>query len=468
MTTRILIVDDEARMLDMLRRTIAGELPDLEIVTAGSGAQALEKVAHRSFDIALVDIRMPGMDGLALLERLRTHDRLLTVIMMTAYGAVDVAVAAIKKGAYDFITKPFDRDALVLLLEKAAERGRLLRENLNLRARIADTERFQNFIGTSGRMQKIYETIQMISRTDVTVLITGESGTGKNLAAMAIHAMSPQHQKPFVRVNCPAIPEQILESELFGYRRGAFTHATADKQGQFQAADGGTIYLDEIGDIPLAVQTKLLLAIEDKEIKPLGDPKSIVVDVRVVASTNCDLRAKVEARQFREDLFYRLNVVNLRMPPLRERMEDLPLLTDHFLSEYCRAYDRPRKQIGPELMQRFLTHPWEGNVRELENVIKRAVVMAPGDTVQAEDIGWAPSAAPPPQTAGPDAEVQPYQEAKRQVLTAFNRDYVARALTASGGNVTQAAQMAGLERQSLQQIMKRCGMRSEDFRPPPS
>ena len=467
MTLRILIVDDELKMLAMLQRTIAGELPEVDIVTASGGLQALELAAHQPFDIALVDIRMPGMDGLSLLERLTEHDRLLTVIMMTAYGAVDVAVAAIKKGAYDFITKPFDKDALVLLLQKAAERGRLLRENLNLRERIADTQRFENFIGTSPQMQKIYETIQMISRTDVTVLITGESGTGKNLAAMAIHAMSPQCRQPFVRVNCPTIPEQILESELFGYRKGAFTHATGDKQGVFQAADGGTIYLDEIGDIPLAVQTKLLLAIEDKEIKPLGDPKTIVINVRVVASTNCDLKAKVEARQFREDLYYRLNVVNLRMPALRERMEDLPLLIDHFLSECCRAYDRAKKQIAPELMQRLLAHPWEGNVRELENVIKRAVVMAPGDTVHAEDIGWARSGPMPPAVVN-EAVPAPYLDAKKAVLAAFNRDYVARILQATGGNVTQAAQMAGLERQSLQQIMKRCGIKSEDFRRSPA
>ncbi|WP_319522612.1 sigma-54 dependent transcriptional regulator [uncultured Desulfosarcina sp.] len=464
MTTRILIVDDELKMLAMLQRTIAGELPNVEIETASSGEEALEQVAHHSFDVALVDIRMPTMDGLCLLERLKERDRMLTVIMMTAFGAVDVAVAAIKKGAYDFITKPFDRDALVLLIQKAAERGRLLRENLDLRERIADTERFENFIGTSARMQKIYETIQMISRTDVTVLITGESGTGKNLAAMAIHAMSPRCRKPFVRVNCPAIPEQILESELFGYRKGAFTHASQDKKGMFQAADGGTIYLDEIGDISLPVQTKLLLAIEDKEIKPLGDPKNLVVDVRVIASTNCDLKVKVGARQFREDLYYRLNVVNLKMPPLRERREDLPLLIDHFLSESCRLYQRPKKQFAPQLMQRFLSHPWEGNVRELENVIKRAVVMAPGDTVYAEDIGWTPSGPTLPAARG----LAPYKEAKKQVLAAFDRDYASQALQASGGNVTQAAQMAGIERQSLQQIMKRCGIKSDEFRNGPS
>ena len=467
MTTRILIVDDEAKMLTMLKRTIVGEMPDVEIFTADSGPRALETAAQHPMDLALVDIRMPGMDGMDLLDRLKERDRLLTIIMMTAYGSVDTAVAAIKKGAYDFITKPFDKETLVLLLQKAAERGKLLRENLNLRERISDTERFQNFIGVSTRMQKIYETIQMISRTDVTVLIGGESGTGKNLAAMAIHAMSARRNKPFVRVNCPAIPEQILESELFGYRKGAFTHATGDKKGLFQAADGGTIYLDEIGDISLPVQTKLLLAIEDKEIKPLGDPKSLVVDVRVIASTNCDLKARVAERQFREDLYYRLNVVNLRLPALRERMEDLPLLVDHFLTESCRAYERPFKQISPELMQRFHDHRWEGNVRELENVIKRAVVMSPGETVYPEDIGWSPPAALAPGfTNGPD--LIPYQEMKKSILTAFNRDYVSRALRASGGNVTQAAQMVGLERQSLQQIMKRCGIRSEEFRNPGS
>ncbi len=463
MATRILIVDDEAKMLSMLERTIRGEMQEVEIVTASDGAAALEMAGHQPFDLALIDMRMPGMDGLALLDRLKQCDPWLGVVMMTAYGSVDIAVSAIKKGAYDFITKPFDADTLLLRLQKAVEHGRLLRENHNLRERISDTERFQNLIGTSTRMQKIYETIQMIARTDVTVLIGGESGTGKNLAALAIHAMSARGRKPFIRVNCPAIPEQILESELFGYRKGAFTHATGDKEGMFQAADGGTIYLDEIGDISLPVQTKLLLAIEDKEIKPLGDPRSRVVDVRVIASTNCDLKAKVTARQFREDLYYRLNVVNLRMPALRERIEDLPLLIEHFLAECCRAYQRPKKSISPELMQRFLDHRWEGNVRELENVIKRAVVLSAGDTVYPQDIGWGTSPSAPAMSAeSPDPA--PYHEAKNSTLTAFNRDYVSRALRASGGNVTQAAQKAGLERQSLQQIMKRCGIRSEDFR----
>ncbi|RLB92054.1 MAG: sigma-54-dependent Fis family transcriptional regulator [Deltaproteobacteria bacterium] len=462
MKPNLLIVDDEADMLNLLKRSI-GEDIDCNIETAISGEKAIHLVGQKPFDLALVDIRMPGMDGIEILQQIKQIDPWLTVVMMTAHGIIELAVESIKKGAYDFITKPFDHEDLMRLLKKALERSRLLRENLNLQQRVREKETFQNFIGVSPKMQKVYDSIQIASKTDLTVLITGESGTGKNLAARAIHALSERSSRPCVRVSCPTLPENILESELFGYKKGAFTHATEDRRGLFQAAHGGTIYLDEIGDISPSVQTKLLQVLEDKEIKPLGQTRSISVDVRVIASTNSDLRAKIKTHEFREDLFYRLNVINIEIPPLRERKDDIPLLVQHFLDKYCTELNTEKKEIPPELMQLFLQQEWKGNVRELENVIKRAVVMAPNTEITVDSLGWAASAQR--QALVPDGITQlPYREAKQQVLEHFNVTYISNALRQSRGNVTKAARGCGLERQSLQQIMRRYGIKSDTFR----
>ncbi|MBN2125171.1 MAG: sigma-54-dependent Fis family transcriptional regulator [Deltaproteobacteria bacterium] len=459
---RLLIVDDEIDMLRLLERSIGTEL-DWEIATVQSGEEALDLLEKSPFDLALVDIRMPGMDGIELLDRIKAFDPWLTVVMMTAFGVIEIAVESIKKGAYDFLTKPFEQDDLLRILEKALERSLLLRENLNLRQRIKKEETFQNLVGITPGMQRVYDTIQMISKTDVTVLITGESGTGKNLAAKAIHDLSPRGAKPFVRVNCPTIPENILESELFGYKKGAFTHATQDKQGLFQEARGGTIFFDEIGDIAPSLQTKLLQALEDKEVKPLGQNKTVHVDVRVVASTNSDLKARIEAKEFREDLFYRLNVVNIQMPPLRERREDIPLLVDYFLEKYGAEFNLGIKRITPDLATLLMDHPWEGNVRELANTIERGIIMAPGEWIQAEDIGWNPSLTRS-RPGGDQTFELPYREAKQQVMAQFNAKYFSRILQQNAGNVTRAARQCGLERQSLQQIIKKYGIDPNDFR----
>ena len=461
MKTKLLIVDDEIDMLRLLKRSIAQDL-DCEVETALSGSDALRLIQSKPFDMALVDIRMPGMDGIELLERIKQLDPWLTVVMMTAHGIIEIAVESIKKGAYDFITKPFEHDDLIRMMKKALERGRLLRENLNLRKRIKESETFQDFIGVSTEIQQIYDKIQMISKTDVTVLITGKSGTGKNLAAIAIHDLSPRSTKPFVRVSCPNVPENILESELFGYAKGAFTHALQDKKGLFEKASGGTIFLDEIGDISLSVQAKLLQVLEDKEFKPLGRTKTMSVDVRVIASTNSDLEAKMEQNDFREDLFYRLCVVDIKMPPLDDRKEDIPLLVEFFLTKYCTRFNRKKKQISPELMEIFVTRSWNGNVRELENILKKAVIMTPGDEVKPIDIGWN---ALQKNVFSLNGEGNlPYRDAKKQVLQHFNISYISSLLQRSDGNVTKAARMCGLERQSLQQIMKKSGIKSNEFR----
>jgi len=461
MKPSLLIVDDEKDMLKLLQRSIRADI-DCEIYTATDAFSALHVVETHPVDVALLDIRMPRIDGLELLERIKAVDPLITVIMMTAYGVIEVAVDSIKKGAYDFITKPFEHETLIHLLTKAFERSRLLHENRHLQQRILSEQTFQNIVGMSPAMQKVYDTIQMVSQTDVTVLITGESGTGKNLAARAIHAMSRRSAKPYVHVNCPTLPESILESELFGYKKGAFTHAMQDRKGLIEEADGGTLCLDEIGDIPLSVQTKLLQVLEEKQIKPLGQTASIQVDIRLIASTNCDLREKIAAKQFREDLFYRLNVVNLHLPPLRDRREDIPLLAHYFLKRYNTELDRDKKGFSPELMQAFLSAKWEGNVRELANLVKRGVVLAPEDMIRPEDIGWSDR---PAIGCLQDRYLDlAYRPAKQKMLEEFHSRYFENLLQQAEGNVTRAAQICGLERQHLQQILRKYGIHAERFR----
>lgn len=458
---KLLILDDEEDMLRLLKRSLTADLA-CDVYTASDAQTALSLLEETRFDAALADIRMPGMDGMEFLDRIKTDYPDLSVVMMTAYGTIDLAVQAIKNGAYDFITKPFEHDKLAHLLEKALERSRLVRENLLLQKKIKEQERFQEMVGVSAKMRKVFETIGIISKTEVTVLITGESGTGKDLAARAIHKLSDRSDGPFVAVNCPNLPENILESELFGYKKGAFTHATQDRKGLFREAEGGTIYLDEIGDISPTLQTKLLRVLQDKEIRPLGQSKSARVDVRIIASTNRDLEAKIRDNSFREDLFYRLNVLSLHMPPLRKRPEDVPLLVEHFLAKFLKEFHKPPKTVAVELLHRFMSHPWRGNVRELENVIGRAVLLSPGDVIYPEDLDWKPGTE--------DGCLVPkdfmwlsYKEAKAMVLERFNHEYVSNLLLRNNSNVTRAAKDCGLERQALQQVMRRYGIKSKDF-----
>jgi DNA-binding NtrC family response regulator len=462
MKDRVLVVDDEVDMLHLLERSIRRDL-DCEIDTASSGNEALSLLEAKNYDLALVDNRMPGMDGLELLERVKRINPWMTVVIMTAHGGVELAVKSIKKGAYDFITKPFDHEELIHLLQKALERSQLLRENLNLQRRIKDKEPFENLVGSSPAMQRVYQTIQMIAKTDVTVLITGESGTGKDLASKAIHALSHRCDQPYVTVNCPTLPENILESELFGYKKGAFTDASSDKMGLFEEARGGTIYLDEIGDIAPTIQTKLLRVLQEKEIKPLGQTKSIRVDVRVIASTNRDLKEKIRNQEFREDLFYRLNVLTVQMPPLRERKEDIPLLADYFLQSYCEEFGKPLKSLSPELMDLLLWRNWEGNVRELENIINRAILLSAGDVIKPHEIGWN-SELTDSCVVGREIHRMHYKGAKEELLRRFHTEYLGELLRRNNGNVTHSARECGLERQALQQILRRYGIKSQDFR----
>ncbi len=449
----ILIVDDEPDFLRLLKRLIQSEL-ECEIFTALSGYEAIEILKDHHIDVAFVDIKMPGMDGFEFLDYVRENYPWLTVIMITAYGCIEVAVKAIKKGAYDFITKPVEQDVFFLSLKKAMERTKLLSENLRLRRSVQVQEAFKNVVGRSVAMQKVFEIVKMVAPTDMTVLLRGESGTGKDLIARTIHELSTRKDGPYVAVNCPTVPEQILESELFGYKKGAFTHATSNKKGLFQEANGGTIFLDEIGDIQPSLQTKLLRVLQEKEIKPLGDTKTVKVDVRVIASTNQNLEEKMRQGSFREDLFYRLNVVPIEIPPLRQRKEDIPLLVEHFLEKYSRELNKTRKRVSPELMEMFFHYDWKGNVRELENVIVRGILFAIDEEIQPQHVGFHGKSENGVWCTKVDFSL-PYRDAKEEVLKEFHHRFIGNLLERTSGNISQAARLCGIERQALQHLIKR-------------
>ncbi|TET83220.1 sigma-54-dependent Fis family transcriptional regulator [candidate division TA06 bacterium] len=373
---RVLIVDDKESFRDMLKETLAGE--EFEVVAVGDGKSAKVETGASRFDIALVDLRLPGKDGIHVLRDLKKEDATLPVIMMTAYGSVETAVKAMKEGAYDFIAKPFDSDHLIILIKRAIEEGKLVKENIYLKSEVRKKYSYRNLVGTSEQMLKLYELIERISKSDSNILVEGETGTGKELVARSIHYASNRHSKKFIAVVCSALPEPLLESELFGHKRGSFTGAIRDERGLIEEADGGTIFLDEIGDAPLSVQAKLLRVLEEGEIRRVGDTQYRSVDVRVLCATNKRLADEVKAGRFREDLFYRLNVIAISVPPLRERRKDIPLLAEHFLKLYSTKMKKRVLGFEKEAMEFLVRSDWPGNVRQLENVIERSVAL--GDT----------------------------------------------------------------------------------------
>lgn len=460
MKPTLLIVDDEPDMLQLLKRSLEPDL-NVIVVTASSAEEGLQFLKQGTYDLVLADIKMPGMNGLEFLQVVKHNHPQQTVVMMTAFGQIDMAVEAIRAGAYDFITKPFEHDTLVLRLEKALERSRLINENRRLQTRCPDPFMFEKMVGKSQAMQRVFETVQMLAKTDHTVLITGESGTGKDLTAQAIHQLGRRGSGPFVAVNCPTVPENILESELFGYKKGAFTHATGNKTGLFQEAQGGTIFLDEIGDISPAIQTKLLRVLQEKEIKPLGDSRTIHVDVRIIASTNQDLTAKIKNHEFREDVYYRLNVLPIHLPALRERIEDIPLLCNHLLKKHQQELDQPEKVISPELMKIFKERHWKGNIREMENLIIQAMLFSRDEVIVPADVGLSSGAAHPKEES---YRGLPYKAAKEKNLQHFNNAYLGHILSANNGNITRAAQACGMERQALQQIIRRYNIEVDKYR----
>ncbi len=461
MPDTILIVDDETDLLYGLKRTISMEI-DSRVLLAENSIEALDIIEKDSVDLVLSDISMPGLDGMQLLTAVKQMDPAVTVVIMTAYGTIERAVEAIKAGAYDFIQKPFDEDRLIHVLNKGLERNRLVRENARLLAKVCEKEPFANMVGKSKPMLDLFQSIQMLSRSGITVLILGETGTGKDCAAQAIHHFSDRHSKPMVTVNCPALPESLLESELFGYTKGAFTNAYENKRGLFEEANGSTIFLDEIGDLSVSLQTKLLRVLEDKQIKPLGALASRKIDVRIIAATNRDLKKKIETGQFREDLFYRLNVGTINMPPLKAIREDIPLLVDHFLKKAACEQGIPPKQISQELINHLLARDWPGNIRELENTIRRWSAMTVGDTIANEVLAPGEKTDRIPKL-NTDFNL-PYKTLKEQTIENFSRDYLHRLLEHTRGNVSLSAQISGIKRQSLQKIIKRFNIQIERYR----
>ena len=464
---RVLVVDDEQDMLVLLEKVLHRKL-GCEVVRAMSADAALELLDQWLPEVVLTDIRMPGLSGMAFLKRVLLFDPTITVIIMTGYGSIEMAVQALREGAYDFFEKPFDNDKIVRSVKRALERTSLLRENRQLQSRLVLDKGQLGFVGRSRRLGQTLSLLAKLAPTDATVLIRGESGTGKELAARTLHALSPRGKRRLVTVNCPALPEHILESELFGYRKGAFTGADRDKDGLFLEADGSSILLDEIGDIPVAIQTKLLRVLQEKEIHPLGARRPVKVDVRVIASTNQDLEAKIERGEFREDLFYRLNVLTVTMPSLAEIRSDIPLLAQHFLERFAEEYGRPELEFTPEALQCLLRRPWKGNIRELQNAVNRAVLLASGPAITPSDLddaGEEEAAAGRREGYGLHCYRHlPYKQAKEEVLRCFTTAYLEGALRQSGGNVTAAARASGMERQAFQRLMRRYNLKSSDYR----
>ena len=464
---RVLVVDDQPDFAKGLVRLLTPKLPKAALSCVLSAEAALDDLAGAPCDVMVTDLRMPGLSGLELLPRALALQPALGVVLLTAHGDIDSAVLALKAGAYDFLTKPADSDHLARVIAKGLERAELLRENRRLRAAMAACGAQAGMLGESAAMRQVKQTIAAVAASDYTVLIRGESGTGKELAARAVHALSRRAGGAFLSVNCPAIPDQILESELFGHVRGAFTGAERDRRGLFVAASGGVLVLDEIGDIPMSVQTKLLRVLQEREVRPVGSSKSIPVDVRILASTNQDLEARIADKTFREDLYYRLNVLTVRLPPLRERRDDIALLATAFLERACREMGIGDKEFSPEALAALAGRDWPGNVRELFNFVRRLTVFSPGDVISAAAVTEAdPGMGEQPQAEGltESASAGPYLEAKAQVVDAFTRRYVERLLKQTRGNVSEAARVSGLERVSLQKILKRLGIAADTFR----
>ena len=454
MKRRVLIVEDDEVFLRPLTRAL--ELGGFDVLTAGSGEEALDLLKREDVDLALTDQRLPGMDGVALVRRLKSEHPQVGVVVMTAYGTIGAAVEATRLGAEDYLIKPFEPDEILLVLRRALELGELRDQRRQSLRRNQERFTLTNLVATSPKMLEILALLREVAQIDTTVLIHGETGVGKELLARTLHFAGPRRDKPFVAVNCAAVPEELFESELFGYRRGAFTGAVEPRRGHFQLASGGTLLLDEIGEMPVGLQPKLLRAIEEKKITPIGAERPVDIDVRFIATTNRDLREAVERGAFRRDLFYRLAVFPLRVPPLRERVEDIPALAAHFLAESARRCKKTVRAFAPAALDALVRYPWPGNVRELENVVERAVIVAREDVIA--DV--APFLAP----AGADRAVVDltlsFRDAKARVVEEFERAYVAGVLGLHGGKLSAAARHADMDNKNLWEKMVRYGLRS--------
>jgi two-component system NtrC family response regulator len=451
----ILIVDDEPNYLIVISELLKEE--GFETITAGNGRQAVQYVKSTDLDMVITDMKMPGMDGFALLEEIKIINANLPVIMITAFGEVEKAVQAMQSGAFTYLTKPFNNDALVANINKAIEHYNLARENTRLRNEMQDRYKFSNIIGKNQVMQQIYNLIEKVAPTDATVLISGESGTGKELVARAIHFNSTREKGPFISLNCAALPESLLESELFGHEKGAFTGAASMRKGKFEAADHGTIFLDEIGEMPVLLQAKLLRVIQEKSIERLGGNKTIKTDVRILTATNKDIKEEVEEHRFREDLYYRLNVIHIRLPSLRERPDDIPMLASHFAKKNAIRLNNSNLTITPEAIRFLISLPWDGNVRELENTIERAAILCSNNLIKPEDLHPDPThlSRPTREFDFDPEQFIPSDINLPDILNIIEEKMVIRALNETDFVQTKAAQKLGITKSLLQYKMRK-------------
>lgn len=466
MAGRILLVDDEKDMLVLLKRIITEETGH-EVVTESDPSRALDLFREDPFDLVISDLKMPKMDGIQLLEKIREIDPNTIVVILTAFATIENAVEAIRKGAYDYITKPFRRERILLTISKVMEWQEMLRENLSLRQALAQKESAPPLIGSTPAMKELLERVRQVAPTMATVLLTGASGTGKELVARAIHQHSLRASKKYITINCTAIPEQVIESELFGHVKGAFTGAWKDKKGLVEESHEGTLFLDEIGDLNPNMQTKLLRLLQEGEYKPVGSLVTKKADIRFVAATNHNLRADISEKRFREDLYYRLNVVHIDLPSLRERKQDIPILAYHFLKKYAQVNGKAVYEISPEAMQALLGREYPGNVRELENLIERGVIFCNTDTLKVKDLhleSEGPSFFP---EVSEEVARLSFKDAKDRMIALFHNQYIMALLRESGGNISRAAEIAGIQRQYLHRLMKEAGIEAEQFKPKP-
>jgi DNA-binding NtrC family response regulator len=452
MKRRILIVEDDQIFLRPLQRTL--EVEGYEVLVVSSGEDAIDLLKNEDADLVLTDKRLPGMDGVDVVRRLKAEHPDLAVVVMTAYGTIESAVEAMRLGAANYLVKPFETAEVSMVVRHAIEFQELRAASRATLRRNQEQFTLRNVLSRSAAMQDVFEMLRSVAELDTTVLIHGETGVGKELLARSIHFSGPRRDKPFVAVNCAAIPAELFESELFGFRKGAFTSASETRRGFFQTANGGTLLLDEIGEMPLALQSKLLRAIEERRVTPIGSDRAVEIDVRFIATTNKDLQAEVERGTFRRDLFYRLSVVPIRVPPLRERTADVPVLAQHFLESSARRAKRTVRAIAPAAMETLCRYTWPGNVRELENVIERAVIVAKGDTITDVEAFLAGS------PAHPTVDLSlPFRDAKASVVEGFERAYIAGVLELHGGKLTAAAKHADMDPKNFSEKLSRYGLR---------
>jgi len=450
-TAKLLIVDDDRNLLELMRMRL--ESAHYEVTAAADEHEAKEAMQRAVFDLAVIDLQLVQQDGISLMEELRQVNPEMPVIILTAHGSIETAVEAMRRGAYTYLTKPFDARELLLHIERALENGRLSSEVSRLKELLGERHGFENIVARSGVMQRVLETISHIAPTDSTVYIHGESGTGKELVARAIHLAGQRRDQPFVAVNCAALPETLLESELFGHEKGSFTGAIKSSRGLFVQAQGGTIFLDEIGDMPLSIQAKFLRVLQERQFHPVGADQPVEVDVRVIVATNKDLEEGVRQGTFRDDLYYRIHVIPLALPPLRERKDDISILVSHFIKKYAAQMGRKVKGLTPAAMQRLMVHDWPGNVRELENTIEYAVAMTREDVIS-EDLIL------PSKAVSMEQTIKPLKEAKN----AFEKTYLSRLLEIAQGNVSSAANLAGKYRADFYILLKKHGINTGDFK----